>query len=435
MRVALLSTLLLLSVPLAGYAQGPNDDQVSQSFLHSINAKSVRGQLANAGGGGSLGHRSNGGVLGIDSVPNWSSSFYFPGQDSYGNAQYTWQYTMLGNSPFARNDDSGDDSEFHGATTTVGAPVIPVSLDLRNADGSVRLVNGHRLYSDATKYLVPVLKSPIFTKYPYDSSDVATQYADAVQRAEFFHTSSDDWHTLLNPRAATPRTLVLKRGSYLYSLNTDGTCCAFVLINENAFVAALFPATPGDTTTPVGAAENSGDIRTKDLSSFVFPNTFLYSNNDPNQCCILGFHTYDVEPGSNANGNREKRFVLNYSSWITPGFFSDPTVADVATLSHEVSESFNDPFVNNATPWWLSPNGNCQNNLEDGDVVEGLPNAEFTISSQQGTYHVQNEALLQWFAGVTPSKAIHKAYSYPDPMVLPAASISMKAGCTGPFVQ
>ena len=434
MRLVALSSLLLLSLPLAGHAQGTPDDQVSSSFLLTTNARAIQGTGANAGGGGALGNRSNGSVLGIDSVPNWSSSFYYPGQDSFGNPQYTWQYTMIGNSPFARNDADRDSSDFFGATTVIGAPVIPVSLDLRNADGSVRYVNGQRLYSDATQYQAAVLKSPVFARTTYDSSEIPTQFADAVQRAEFFHKSSDDWHTLLRGRAATPRALVLRQGTYRYALNSDGTCCAFVLIDRNAFFAALFPATPGDGSTPVGAAENAGDIATRDLSSFIFPNAFLFTDGDPTHCCIVGFHTYDVEPGSAANGNREKRYVLDYASWVTPGIFADPTFADVAPLSHEVSEAFNDPFVNDATPWWLAPNGKCQNNLEVGDVIEELPNAEYTIALNSGTYHVQNEALLQWFAGVTPSSAIHHAYSYPDTRVLTSPSVSMLPGCKGPIV-
>jgi hypothetical protein len=122
---------------------------------------------------------------------------------------------------------------------------------------------------------------------------------------------------------------------------------------------------------------------------------------------------------------------MNYSSWVTPGLFG-PGFADITPLSHEMSETFNDPFVNNATPWWLAPNGNCQNNLETGDVIEGLPNATVTISLNGATYHPQNEALLQWFAGITPSSAIHHAYSYPDTTVLTAASVSQPVNCMAP---
>lgn len=434
MRSRALFALLLLAAPVAGHAQSSDDDQVSISFILSTNAKALHGIRADAGGGGRLGNRSNGGVLGVDSLPNWSGSFYYPGQDFFGNPQYAWQYTMVGTSPF-KSTDKGEGWNPFLFTTVIGAPVIPVSLDLRNADGTPRFVNGQRLYSDATRFLEPTLKSPVFDNTLYDSSEVPTQFGDAVQRAEFYHKASDDWHTLLRGRAGTPRTLVLLRGTYRFVLNADGTCCAYVLIDENAFVAALFPTTPGDTTTPIGAAENAGDIRTKDLSTFLFPNAFLFSNGDPTNCCIVGFHTYDVEPGSKANGEREKRYVLDYASWVSPGIFRDASFADVAALSHEVSETFNDPFTNNATPWWLSPNGNCQDDLEDGDVIEGLPNAEYPISLNGYTYHVQNEALLQWFAGVTPSSAIHHAYSYPDTTVLTSASVSMKAGCKGPFVQ
>ena len=47
---------------------------------------------------------------------------------------------------------------------------------------------------------------------------------------------------------------------------------------------------------------------------------------------------------------------------------------------------FNDPFVasgnniHNVTPFWLAPNGNCQDDLEVGDVIEGLPNGVFPIT-------------------------------------------------------
>lgn len=70
-------------------------------------------------------------------------------------------------------------------------------------------------------------------------------------RAEFFHLSDDDWQTMLKARA---------------------------------FGNALFPAVPTDTTTPIGAAENAGDIRTKDISTFLFPNAYRYSGS---LCCML----------------------------------------------------------------------------------------------------------------------------------------------------
>jgi hypothetical protein len=427
MRGAILAALLFSAVPASVYGQAMEPDQVPISFALSTNPHTFRHD-STAAGGGVLGNRSNGSLLGIDSLSNWSSYFYYPGVDSGGSPQFTWQYTMVGHSPFSADGESEDGD----GTTKIGAPIVPVNLDLRNFDGTPRFVNGQRLFSDATQYVNPVLKSPVFSNTSYSSSSSPTQFTDAVQRAEFFNTAPSDWHTLLHTRTATARTMVLIRGTYRFALNTDGTCCAFVLIDIGTFVNALFPATASDTTTPIGAAENAHDIRTRDMSTFLFPNAFLYFNGDPNQCCVIGFHTYDLEPGGPDNGFRERRYVVNYSSWISPGLFGGG-FSDVTALSHELSETFNDPFVNNATPWWLSPNGNCQNNLEVGDVIEGLPNGVFPIALNGFTYHPQNEALLQWFAGVTPSSAISGAYSYPDTTVLTSANVSQNFACKPPL--
>lgn len=425
MRFSVLTTALILALPISGLAQGTPDDQIAAGSLLNANHFTATSKMANLGGG-VLGNRSNGSVLGLDTIPNWSSYFYQPGFDSFGNLQFTWQYTMVGHSPLQSSDGSDDD--WNGRKTTIGAPLIAVNVDLRNADGSPRFVNGKRLFQDATKYVAPVLSSPIFSKTSYSSSDDPTQFADAVSRAEFFHKTSDDWHTMLKPRVGTTRTMVLLRGTYQFALNADGSCCAFILVDENAFVGALFPSTATDTSTVMGAAENSGDIRTRDISTFLFNNVFLF-NGTPSNCCVIGFHSYDTEPGGAANGFKEKRYVMAYASWVNPGVFSDPTFADVAPLSHEMAETFNDPFVNNNTPWYLAPNGLCQNNLETGDAIEGLPNAQFTISLNGTTWHVQNEALLQWFAGVTPSSAIQHAYSYPNTSVLTSAAVSTTVNC------
>jgi hypothetical protein len=112
------------------------------------------------------------------------------------------------------------------------------------------------------------------------------------------------------------------------------------------------------------------------MSTFLFPNVFVFFG-DTTQCCVLGFHTYFFEPGSDP----EMRWVLNYSSWISPGLFG-PAFVDVTGLSHEIAETYNGPFVvsdnvHNLIPFTLAPNGGCSDALETGDVIEGLPNATF----------------------------------------------------------
>jgi hypothetical protein len=259
----------------------------------------------------------------------------------------------------------------------------------------------------------------------YSSSAIPTQFNDAIQRAQFHNVAGRQWHTILDPVVKPERTMSLIRGTYRFALNPDGTL-AWVLVNSSVFGQKFFPPGPGDTTTVIGQAETAGDITTKDISTFLFANTFLGDLNG-GDCCILGYHTYDIEPGDQSNGFRERRYVLNFSSWFTPGV-SSPGVEDVFALSHEMAETFNDPFLGNVTPVWTGPNGLCANVLETGDVIEGLPEAIKTIPLNGFNFHVQTEALLQWFAGEAPSSAIGGAYSYPDP-VLTTPSVSEDFSC------
>jgi hypothetical protein len=63
-------------------------------------------------------------------------------------------------------------------------------------------------------------------------------------------------------------------------------------------------------------------------------------------------------------------------------------------------------------------------------LIEGQANPTFPITLNGATWHPQTEALLPWFAGVTPSKAIHGACSYPDITALTMAKPSQNPGCT-----
>jgi hypothetical protein len=414
---AISASLLLLGVAQIGRAQ--DTDEVTLAALASATPKFIAmpGTAKTAG----LTPLAASAIPGIDTLTSFNGSFKATGYDPSGNLNTRWYYSMVGQSP----DDHG--------TTTLNAPIVPVSLDLRNYDGSPRYVNGQRLYYDATPYVQPTLNSPVFQKAPYSSSERPTQFADAIQRAEFFDEAEDNWHTLLAPSVKTARVMTLIRGTYRFAVNPDGTCCLFVLIDANTFQNLLFPPTyPVDNSTVMGAAELAGDVTTADVSTFLFPNAYLYIG-IPANCCILGFHSFDFEPGTPANGNRLRFYVMNYSSWISPGLFGGG-FADVTALSHEVAETFNDPFVaydgvHGVTPWWLAPNGNCQDNLEVGDPIEGLPNGVYPISLNGFIYHPQNIMLLNWFEFQSPSRAIHHAYSYPNTSLVTALSPLEKVNC------
>ena len=365
-------------------------------------------------------NQNSSGLPGIDSVVNFVKSYYANGVDFSGNPQSLWFYAMVGNPP-----ERGD-------TTFIPAPIIPVSLDLLNPDGSV-------LYHyDVKPFIVPTLLSPVFFPASFSTSPFLTQFTDAEQRAEFYKTMDEDWHTILIPELKRPRTMAIPAGKYFFALNPDKSCCRFVLVDDPTFSNLLFPPTfPVDNSTIIGAAELAGDMTTRDISTLLFPNTYLYENGDPKQCCVLGFHTFDFEPGIPQNGNVPRAYIMNYSSWISPGLFRGG-FQDITALSHEMAEIFNDPFVvfdgiHNLTPWWLS-GPQCQDAMEVGDVIEGLPaNVVFPINAFGMTYHPQNVALLQWFEFQSPSTAFQGAYSYPNTETLTTLSAPWNAGCQAPL--
>jgi hypothetical protein len=175
---------------------------------------------------------------------------------------------------------------------------------------------------------------------------------------------------------------------------------------------------------------NLGNFSTNGINIAVFPNTYLFSlnvnnPNAPGGCCTLGYHNYFLD-----GVFPESRWVTEYASWISPGIFGNG-FQDVTALSHETSESLDDPFVDNMTPNWQFPGQPanskvCQANLEVGDPIEVLPNATTAVPVNENgvnyTFHPQNIVLYQWFEMGATSNALNGAFSFPDP-VLPVSAI------------
>jgi hypothetical protein len=383
----------------------------------------------------------------VDTLTNFVGYFNAPGIYLNGQPRSAWEYSMVGTAPHTNQ------------TTTFNAPVIPVTISMLNADGSPRFVvtdssncprckpnqlgKRVRLLSSPQPFVNKFMAGPVFGTSNYTSSPVPTQFTDAVQRAEFGNRALPNWHTLLSPSLKKAETMALIEGTYYFSLNDNGTCCRYVLVSDSVFSGELFPPSTPDTSTIIGTAEVNGDIMTKDISTFFFPNVYLYSNGNPNDCCVLGYHSFDFEGGDASNGNRVRFYVMNYSSWISPGLFADPTCSttdpencfqDVTAHSHEIAEIFNDPFVgydnvHNITPFWQNPAGQCQDIMEVGDVIEDLLNPTYPVTIGGFSYHPQTEALLPWFAFKSPSFAIHNAYSYPNETVLTSLSAPQPYNC------
>jgi hypothetical protein len=379
--------------------------------IHLNQANRVRGAKGNI-------PTPHGFPAGVDTLVNFTGHFQAPGVYFDGSSRNIWEYSMVGNKPA------------QGGTTTINAPVVPVTIDMRNSDGSPAFAsNGTRLISKPDPFIQNFMNGPVFGLSNYSSSPTATQITDAEQRAEFHNVEAPNWHTMLAPSVKTGQTMVLT-SDYFFALNDDGTCCFYVLVLDPVFTSKLFPPTTPDNTTVIGASEVAGDITTKDMSTFMFPNTYLFEPDGT--CCVLGFHAFDFEAGDASNGNQLRFYVMNYSSWISPGIFGGG-FEDITAHSHEVAETFNDPFVgfdgiHNITPFWLI-NGECADILEVGDVIEVLPNPTFPVTIGGFTYHPQTEALLPWFEFQKNSAAIDGAYSYPDETVLTALSAPQPFNC------
>jgi hypothetical protein len=418
MRLTNLSLSLVLTACATAVGFAQEIDMVDPSSLASATSKAFHPKPHDLTNGQA---HSRFGIFGIDSIPNFNDHFFADGFDSNGNPNRHWYTNIVGNPPQM------------GRTTVINAPIQPVNVELDDKNGNLRMVNGQPLISDVTQFVAPVLGSPVFSNSLYSSGADPTQFSDAIQRAQFFNHMKPDWHTLLEPAPKRAITMHIRQSAncptgpaaagcnYLFALNPNGTCCRFILVKANAFVNGLAGVVVTDIVNNV--------ITTQDISTFLFPNVFLFGANT-NDCCILGFHTYFFEQGSDP----EKRWVLNYSSWITPGVFGNAPFLDITILSHEIAETYNDPFVvsdnvHDLTPFWLAPNGNCDDVLETGDVIEGLSNSTFPITMNGLTYHPQNEALIQWFQFQSPSSALGGAYSYPNTGVVTDLSAPQKLNC------
>src|SRR2546421_489015 len=127
--------------------------------------------------------------------------------------------------------------------TTLAALVIPGAGRLLVAQGEQRYVNGQWLYLSHGANVGRALQSPVFANSLFSSSSEPTQFADAVQRAEFWSQMTQDWHTLLAPQVKEARVMSVPLGSYRFALHADGRCCAFVLIADTVFTSLRFPPT------------------------------------------------------------------------------------------------------------------------------------------------------------------------------------------------
>jgi hypothetical protein len=369
------------------------------------------GTAASAHNTGGVPAGSGGNIPGLDTLPTFASAFAAQGGPFAGNV---FPYIMIGNDPVL------------GGKTEINAKITIVSLNLLNAPPG---------FSASVPFSFETLftNSPNFADANY-SSGQDIQFADAVQRAEFFNSMGSNWHTELNPNVVNRVTIDIPRQvrvqlpdgsivtvqSYFVGTAPDGS--QFIELLDLLFDALFFNQAVNDII--------SNNYTTDAFNVQTWPNTFLFSIDNQGKfsdCCVLGFHEYIFDD----TVTPQPRWIFAFASWISPGLFG-AGFQDVTAFSHETAEAFNDPFGDTPAPPWQFPNQPatsrvCQGNLETGDPVEVLPTATVGIflkdKNQTFLYHPQTEALLQWFEMGSTSNAIGGAFSYPDISALPHSAV------------
>jgi hypothetical protein len=301
-------------------------------------------------------------------ISHWNGSFVSNGK--------TYNYAMVGTSPMAKPAKG----------TVIDTEIQPLAFKF--SDGTV--IHGSTVSS-------AIANSPIFleTNFPTGSG----QYGDIIQRANFAkYATTDAYHVQLGlPTIRSEVQVVVPKASGQISKAKNGVTYGLI---DYTFV-----------TKTIAALATNGKYNPQTLPIFATGNVFMYNQIDV-LCCYLGYHDATTKNGSTV--------TYIFTSYPSPGLFS-AGFQDVAVLSHETAEWINDPFGMNVTrPWsMVQQPGYCFSDLiEVGDAIENFPNANFTVSLNGKTYHVQDVAFLSWFTGETPSSGAGGRYSYLAPAKL-----------------
>lgn len=309
----------------------------------------------------------------VFSVPHFSGSFALQGTN--------YPYTMVGRKPQS------------GGTTEVPVQIVPISLFFEEFVDE----NGSPIVIDSMPLMARVQSSPNFRNAQYQTG--VTQFADAVQRAQFYRTAAPEWHTLLGkPEIFRPLRIVVPRGSARVYRN-PATGVLYAIVDTEFFLSHL--------NTMIQLEHFQPDA----LAIALTANIFLSPQADIKKCCVLAFHTsFDV--GELAQVKFVQTFI--WASWVDQGILGT-NLADVTPMSHEISEWMNNPFGGNVVPAWQVPNSAaCQSNLETGDPLATMPNAGYPVLIDGFTYHPQSQVMMQWFQRGAASDALDGAFSFPD---------------------
>jgi chitinase len=308
-------------------------------------------------------------------------------------------YTVFGNGPQ------------HAAATTIPTVLVPISLVFET-----KKTAGKPFLMDATEDVRSVLRSPVFSKIAF-STGGTTQYADAMLRTTF--PKAEGWHTLLGEPQVRGVKITVPAG-YGYILSSQTTGRFLGIVDIEFLQAELFKQLPKQEGKLVIALTH---------------NIAYYTEGDATLCCSWGTHGVDSATGTS--------FILGSFLHSAPTIVED---LDVQPLTQQLAEFINDPLHDpllhdrkvkspgNIFPSWMRPasmrpgdQGRCGGTgvasayflLEPTDVnpKNNFPASKAFVAQTQGTtYHLENVALLPWYAGV--SEDFGSIYSFPDTQAL-----------------
>jgi hypothetical protein len=376
----------ILAAACSDKTNAPTAPEAAQSSgqVHDANwfATTAKPKFASEGGASPTTSRT---------IPSWDSTFTDPTNG------VTYSYTMVGTSPFGALQ-----------STTVPTVVIPFRFVFANGDvlDPTDASNG---FSD----LQLLQQSPIFTNYTYPTkysgTGEVTQYGDAIFRAQW-NKIGTGYHVLLGQPTVRPTQTISVPANQGFTVRLRVGGLAGLMDY------AWFSKQLRNAILRLGVDPES-------LPMILVDNTFLYQNGDPNDCCVIGYH------GASGPLTGQVQTYL-FSAMILPGTFGNPNqqgngVSDIHAFSHEVSEWYDDPFVNNIVNPWLTPTApqyGCTAFLETGDPVVGY---WFALSGNpqngaSGKWHPEDEVHFSWFARESPSRAYGGRYTYIGTFTEPA---------------
>jgi hypothetical protein len=312
-----------------------------------------------------------------------------------GGQRFT--YRMVGKNPFV-----------HQATpnTTIKTALVPIVIVFSDGATWNPTVGDS---CDTTSAVTRTMNSPVVKSlaWKFGGTAVGTgQYTDAFQRASFYPQTKTGgvnagYHVTLGYTLQRP--IMIHVPPAVSAEATIGCGNGKLGAVEVTWLDTYLRS----TALPLLATKGFGPST---LPIFLLGNVVEYVSTLAN-CCVLGYH--------NATSPAPAGQTYAVSLYDNSRAFGGSS--DVATLSHEVAEWVNDPFVNNATrPWGnLGQANGCQGDLEVGDPLTGRT---FAVTMNGKTYRLQELAFVSWFYHQKPSTGVRGWYSNLGTFTTPAAA-------------